>query len=281
MPESRDTPQTPEPVQGPESPQTPSAIELEIEVPGTPEEVWRAIATGPGISSWYVPHDVEERAGGTARASFGPAPEMQVEGRVAAWEPPHRLVLDGGEGVPGLAFEWLVEARDGGTCVVRLVNTGFGEGDPWDDQYDDMHEGWRLFLFNLRLHLRHFAGRTATSALPVAYWPTDAGTTWRIVTERLHLPDDPTAGDRVTLDPGDGPRLSGVVTDATPRRLALLIDEPAPGTAFVAAEGGTPTALSVWAYLYGDSRDELAAEFTTTWQRWLDTHAPTPTGERS
>ena len=26
-------------------------IELEVEVPGTPEEIWRAIATGPGISS--------------------------------------------------------------------------------------------------------------------------------------------------------------------------------------------------------------------------------------
>ena len=64
------------------------SIELEIEVPGTPEEVWQAIATGPGISSWYVPHVVEEREGGAAMASFGPGPEMQIPGRVAAWEPP-------------------------------------------------------------------------------------------------------------------------------------------------------------------------------------------------
>jgi len=26
-------------------------VQVEVEVPGTPEEVWRAIATGPGISS--------------------------------------------------------------------------------------------------------------------------------------------------------------------------------------------------------------------------------------
>ena len=76
-------------------------IELAIEVAGSPEEVWRAIATGPGISSWYVPHTVDEREGGTATASFGPEPEMQVQGRVAAWEPPHRIVFDGGEGVDG------------------------------------------------------------------------------------------------------------------------------------------------------------------------------------
>ncbi len=129
------------------------SIELEIEVTGTPEEVWRAIATGPGISSWYVPHTVEERAGGGATASFGDGPEMQINGRVAAWEPPNRVVFDSGDGVAGLAFEWLVEARDGGTCIVRLVNSGFGSGEEWDGQYDGMAEGWLLFLENLRLHL--------------------------------------------------------------------------------------------------------------------------------
>ena len=41
-------------------------IELSLEVPGSVEEVWRTIATGPGITSWFVPTEVEERAGGTA-----------------------------------------------------------------------------------------------------------------------------------------------------------------------------------------------------------------------
>src|SRR5439155_990358 len=31
------------------------SVQVEVEVPGTPEEVWQAIATGPGISSWFVP----------------------------------------------------------------------------------------------------------------------------------------------------------------------------------------------------------------------------------
>ena len=43
-------------------------VEAEVEVPGTPEEVWRAIATGPGISSWFVPTQVEERVGGKVTA---------------------------------------------------------------------------------------------------------------------------------------------------------------------------------------------------------------------
>ena len=37
------------------------SIQVEVEVPGTPEEVWQAIATGPGISSWFVPTEFEEQ----------------------------------------------------------------------------------------------------------------------------------------------------------------------------------------------------------------------------
>lgn len=161
------------------------AIELEVVVPGTPEQVWQAIATGPGISSWYVPHAIEAREGGAMTASFGPGPEMQVTGRVAAWEPPHRVLFDGGEGTGGLAFEWLIEARDGGSCVVRLVNTGFGEGDSWDEQFDGMSEGWKMFLINLRLHLEHFAGKQATAMLPTAMWAGPRSETWATLTTEL------------------------------------------------------------------------------------------------
>ena len=256
---------------------TPRAIDLSIEVPGTPEEVWRAIATGPGISSWYVPHHVEERAGGTARARFGAGPEMEVDGRVAAWEPPHRVVFDGGEDVGGLAFEWLVEARDGGSCVVRLVNTGFGDGGEWDDQYDAVQEGWKLFLFNLRLHLEHFRGREATAALPTVSRTEDPRTAWATLTGALGVPSTVAVGDRLGLDGGDGARLAGTVVDVAEHRLALLLDEPAPGTAFVAAEAQGPgCALSVWAYLYGEDRDTLAADLGAAWQRWLDAQIPAP-----
>ena len=51
------------------------SVEAEVEVPGTPEEVWQAIATGPGISSWFVPTTVEEREGGAIVCNFGPGME--------------------------------------------------------------------------------------------------------------------------------------------------------------------------------------------------------------
>jgi uncharacterized protein YndB with AHSA1/START domain len=249
-------------------------IELEVEVVGTPEEVWRAIATGPGISSWYVPHQVEERTGGAATASFGEGPEMQIEGRVAAWEPPHRIVFDKGEDAGGLAFEWLIEARDEGTCIVRLVNSGFGSGEPWDAQYDAMLEGWKLFMSNLRLHLEHFPGQTATSMLPMAMWAGTRTETWARLTTALGVPAAPVIGTRVWLDAKGAPPLAGTVLDRAATRLTLLLDQPAPGTAFVAVEGhGHQFGVSIWSYLYGADAAMIATRDAPLWQQWLTDNA--------
>ena len=46
------------------------SISLQVEVPGTPQEVWEAIATGPGISVWFVPSEVDEREGGDGPRVF-------------------------------------------------------------------------------------------------------------------------------------------------------------------------------------------------------------------
>lgn len=246
------------------------AIELEVTVDGTPEDVWRAIATGPGISSWYVPHEVEERPDGQAVASFGPGPEMQIPGRVAAWEPPHRIVFTGQDPSDSMAFEWLVEARDGGSCVVRLVNSGFGTGEEWDAQYDGLQEGWQLFLLNLQLHLRHFRGQTARSMLPLAMRSGTREYVWTDLLRALGLPESPDAGQHVRTSE-DAPALGGTVVDASPFRLALLLDEPGPGTAFIAAESmGDHVGVSVWSYLYGDRRDDIVGRDEPRWRAWLE-----------
>lgn len=247
------------------------SIELEVEVAGTPEEVWRAIATGPGISSWYVPHVVEEREGGAALASFGDAPEMQIPGRVAAWEPPRRIVFDGGEGAGGLAFEWLVESREGGTCIVRLVNSGFGDGGEWDDQYDGMADGWQLFLFNLQLHCRHFLGQSAASMLPMVGTSLSREDAWAKLCATLEIPNAPAVGHRIVANAGDGLKLAGTVVRVSPNAIGMLLDEPAPGTAFLAAEGGSEgCGVSVWSYLYGSDAQANIDRDKPRWQSWLD-----------
>ena len=248
---------------------TPRTIDLSVEVAGDPEEVWTAIATGPGISSWFVATTVEEREGGRTTSVFGPGPEMTVPGRVAAWEPPHRVLFEGEDG-QGLAFEWLVEARDGGSCVVRLVNSGFGSGAEWDAQYDGMEQGWRLFLRNLQLHLAHFRGQAGRPMQPMAMWAGDQATVWAAVTEALGIPAAPAPGERIAAS-GDVPPLAGTVMDSEPGfRVSLLLDSPLPGTGLIAAEGaGEGIGVSIWLYLYGDEAESVIARDEPRWSSWL------------
>lgn len=244
-------------------------IEIEMEVPGTPDEVWPAVASGPGITSWYVPHTVEQRLDGKATFSFGPG--MDGEGRVTVWEPPFRFKLEGEEPGEGLAFEWTVEARSEDTCTVRLVNSGFGDGGEWDAQYDAMSRGWSIFLTNLRLHLEYFAPMKATASLPMSVWERNLDDAWTHLTDHLDIPAEVAAGDRITVSGLGAPHLSGVVVKASKGWYSLLIDAPAPGTGFISAEAhGDMTAVSIWTYLYGDEGKAASAGAEPMWRDWLE-----------
>jgi uncharacterized protein YndB with AHSA1/START domain len=239
-------------------------IDLSVEVPGTPEEVWAAIATGPGISSWFVPHQVDEHEGGRVRMDFGGG--LLDAAAVAAWQPPRRLLLQG-EGERALAYEWLVEARDGGTCVVRLVNSGFGPGEDWDGEFHGLSEGWRLFLENLRLHLTHFPGQVARAVIPSAMLPGTVDDAFGRACAALGVSPDLRPGDRFEASADGAPRLGGqvasVASTAGVRAAFLVLDAPAPGTGFLAAEGsGDAAAVSLWLYLYGDRARDLPDEWS-------------------
>jgi uncharacterized protein YndB with AHSA1/START domain len=235
-------------------------IELSVEVPGTPEQVWQAIATGPGITSWFIPITVEDHEGGEVVFDWGDFGRQT--GRVTAWDPPRRFAYEDETERP-LAYEWLVEARDGGTCVVRLVNSGFGHGDDWDEQYDGMSSGWPLFLESLRLHLEHFADRPAVrTAIPTVMVAGPGAVAWDALCDRLGVRPDLAVGDRFAPTAEGAPTLAGTVVhrhvDDRVREYHLLLDAPAPGTAFVTAEGdGDQVALSAYQYLQADVPDEV------------------------
>lgn len=70
-------------------------IDLAIEVPGTPEQVWAAIATGPGVTAWMHPTEIEERAGGRYAFDMRLGDGVNDTGRLVAHEPPHRFATSG------------------------------------------------------------------------------------------------------------------------------------------------------------------------------------------
>src|SRR5690606_5945956 len=107
------------------NPDVPHRLELTFELPGTPEQVWQAIATGAGVRSWFLPTDIEERPGGAVITHMG---DTSSPGRITAWEPNRRFAyeepewpsLAGQDGatVTPLASEFVIEAQSGGTCVL-------------------------------------------------------------------------------------------------------------------------------------------------------------------
>ncbi|WP_394830562.1 SRPBCC domain-containing protein [Pendulispora rubella] len=248
-------------------------VEAEAEVPGTPEQVWDAIATGPGISSWFVPTQVEEREGGTVTSQFGVGDSVA---NVTEWNPPHRFVAtspDLGEHAATVATEWVVEARDGGTCVVRVVHSWFADTDQWDKDFEGHEHGWREFFRILRLYLTHFRGHYGAilQVLPVLPEPKD--TAWAALMSRLGLPRAPEVGQRIASSNG-APAFAGVVEHvgegAYPESLFVRLDAPAPGLAhlFAMAMGGQ-VFLIVRLYLFGDKPAALVAREEPAWKAHL------------
>ena len=71
------------------------SLQVEFEVTGTPEEVWQAIATGPGISSWFVPTEFEESDGKPVAVTSTFGPGMAPRAAVTAWDPPRMFAAQG------------------------------------------------------------------------------------------------------------------------------------------------------------------------------------------
>jgi uncharacterized protein YndB with AHSA1/START domain len=254
-------------------------VQVEVEVPGTPEEVWEAIATGPGISSWFVPTQITQAEDGTRTkiSEFGPG--MESVAPVTAWDPPHRWAAESrlAPDTPPMATEWIVEARSGGTCVVRVVHSLFASTDDWDSQLDSVESGWPGFFRILRLYLTHFRGQRCSAFQVMGMATEPASTAWAALTDALRLAGA-RAGQRVRA-PEDAPALGGLVEhagqDEHGHQLLLRLDEPAPGIAhLLAIPMGSQVCVLSQVYLYGDQAAAAAAGQQPLWQGWLGKRFP-------
>ncbi|HYO16893.1 MAG TPA: SRPBCC domain-containing protein [Thermoanaerobaculia bacterium] len=256
-------------------------VEVEVEVPGTPEQVWDAIATGPGVSSWFVPTEVEEGEGGTpvkVVSHFGPG--MDSVAAVTAWEPPRRFAAESedlGANAPPVVTEWIVEARSGGTCVVRVVHSLSTSSDDWDDQLTSWEYGWPDFFRILRLYLTHFHGQRGSAFQLMGVAPEPASEAWDALTGSLGL-SGAAMGERRSTAAGAPPlaglvELSGEGEDS--HQLLLRLDEPAPGIAHLfAMPMGGQVYLVIRFYLYGDRAAAAVAREEPSWQAWMKEQFP-------
>ena len=253
------------------------SVQAEAEVPGTPDVVWRAIASGPGVSSWFVPTTIEPRVGGAVTSNFGPG--MDAVATITAWDPPRRFVAesqDAGPSSPTIATEWVVEARSGGTCVVRVVHSWFASTDEWDNQFEGHEHGWVAFFRVLRIYLSYFRNQPSAAFQVLAMVPGTVATAWNALTGPLGL-RHVTEREHVKSQAG-APALAGVVERLGPPdhpELLLRLDEPGAGAAhLLAIPMGEQLCLAVRVFFYGNRAAAIAEREEGTWQAWMREHFP-------
>ena len=252
------------------------SVEVSIDVPGTPEQVWEAIATGPGFTAWFCPARIEGREGGVA--AFEVAPGMESAGTVTAWEPPRRFVASDELWIPGaprLATEILVEARSGGTCRVRIVSSLFTSSDDWDDQLESLEQGWPAFLRLLRLYMEGFAGQPCTPVRALGLSAAPEEEAWNRMLGALGLAGA-AAGERFTTRGTGAPALGGVVERVDEREVSLRLDEPAPGYGILTAcSHGGQVMLSLGLHLFGEGAEAARERDEPLWRGWMEARFPT------
>jgi uncharacterized protein YndB with AHSA1/START domain len=230
----------------------------EVELAATPDEVWQAISTPEGMSLWFVPH---EQADGEVEADFGGGNTQA--GLVLEREPGRRVVYGapGPDGVPPMSIEFLIEGKDDGTTVLRLVQSGFF-GDDWEAEYDGFGRGWDMFLHNLTEYFRHFAGRPAVGVVAFAFTTRPTAEVRADLIARLGA--DPARGERVRLTPVGLEPIEGVVDLRDDALLGIRTDHGFYRFMVDAAHHMVNTTQ----YFYGIDVDR--ASRTAAWQSWID-----------
>jgi uncharacterized protein YndB with AHSA1/START domain len=241
----------------------------EIEVPGSPEEVWQAIATGPGHAAWLLPADIEPGAGGGMLIHRQPYSE-DAQATVTVWDPPHRFGFAEpiGPDAPTLTTEFLVAAKDGGGCVVRVVSGLSDDGTGWEDLVDGASEGWRMALIVLRAYLTHFAGLSSSNfdvLVDLGQQASDRTQAFARLLDVLGLAESP-AGSQ--FGKGD---VAGTVEHVSDGYVLLRVAEPHSALLAIScfAMGyGAALSVNLLGRLYG-AADGVAEQERARWQDWL------------
>jgi len=237
-------------------------VREEVPLPADPSAVWDAVATGPGIDSWFMGRHEVDAAAKRVRFQLG---EMRTEAEITAWDPPHRFAYRGPSDGDGTfdAMEFLVEAAEGGTSVLRFVHRGFA-ADGWEDEYhESFAAGWAMYLHTLAELLRHFRGRYAAYVTADGPPSSADARAWPTLLAALGLPAEPVTGQEVRFSFA-GKEIDGVLDYSTPHYAGIRT----PDALYRFHERsllGMP--IAVGHHLFGEGVDGPVE--TAGWQRWL------------
>jgi uncharacterized protein YndB with AHSA1/START domain len=248
-------------------------------VRGSIQDVWRAVASGPGLTAWFVPTEVDGRLGGEVLFHFGEYGTDICE--VTAWDPPHRFEWSGEQRGRLVSQEFVVTVlaergqADGPRCRVVFRNHGFGRDESWDELITLSRQSWATLLGVLQLSLEHFPGRPCATELVNGCGEGTVAEVWRSVLGHLAM-EHPRVGDEVRLHLNGGPRLRCRVTRYVDQLMTMLVLDPAPAILVLGAQpmGPDQVHVAVYAYSYDDDPEAEVRALGRQWQGWMDRWFP-------
>lgn len=203
-----------------ESPGRSVAREITIDAPV--RQVWNALVDPIELVRWFpLEARVDPGVGGTIWARWRDG--IGFHAAILDWEPEHRLRIVGREGYwLGIATDYQLRGR-GGSTVLRVVSSGFGAGENWDELVDGFGSGWDFELMGLKHYLERHRGRDRLVASARSSFASSRDVAWRRLTGPEGWAGSPGAGNgsegsayRTTLATGD--ELSGRVLHHRPGR---------------------------------------------------------------
>lgn len=140
------------------------ALQLSIEVPAPPGEVFRAFATTDGFRSWAAPvARVDFRVGGSIEASYDPSVKLgsadTIRNQIVAYVPDRLLVIRNVQAPRNFVHPELFQRTvtvielapaAAGRTRVTLTNAGYGAGPDFDGLYRHFEWGDAYTLAGLR-----------------------------------------------------------------------------------------------------------------------------------
>jgi uncharacterized protein YndB with AHSA1/START domain len=142
-------------------------LRKEVDVAAPAVGVWRAWTTTDGVVAFFAPEAlIEPREGGAFELYFmteAPAGSRGSEGcRFVELEPPRRFVVSWNfpPSLPAIRdeqtrVEIALEPRGDHATRVRLLQTGWREGDDWDKGFAYFDRAWGFVLARLARSFEH------------------------------------------------------------------------------------------------------------------------------
>jgi len=129
------------------------ALVIELTIPASRAEVWKAFATSEGLSTWLAPNaTVDLRPGGDWLVHF---PGSTAGGTILSFVPEQEIVISA---LAPDKFPTVRAARtraafrfesSGNNTIVRLTQTGWQDGPEWDRAYEYLAAGNAQLLATL------------------------------------------------------------------------------------------------------------------------------------